>query len=51
MVRSVDFFESAHDATLSMEGPYRVRVYAKGNYYSNSFEVDKVYSLKPWVYF
>ena len=51
MVRSVDFFDSAQDATLSAEGPYRVRVHANGNYYSNDNEVDRVYSLKPWVYF
>jgi hypothetical protein len=51
VVRSVDFFDSAHEGTLSVEGPYRVRVHAKGNYYSNDYEVDKVYSLKPWVYF
>lgn len=51
MVRSVDFFDSAREGTLSVEGPYRVRVRAKGNYYSNNFEVDKIYSLKPWVYF
>jgi hypothetical protein len=51
VVRSVDFFESAMQGTLSVEGPYRVRVHAKGNYYSNDYEVDRVYSLKPWVYF
>jgi hypothetical protein len=51
MVRSVDFFDSARDGTLSVEGPYRVRVHAEGNYYSNNYEVDKIYSLKPWVYF
>ena len=50
MVRSVDFFEWAREGTLSAEGPYRVRVHAKGGYNKN-YEVDKVYSLKPWVYF
>jgi len=51
MVKSVDFFDSAREGTLFVEGPYRVRVHAKGNYYSNNPEVDKVYSLKPWVCF
>jgi len=51
IVRSVDFFDSARDGTLILEGPNSVRVRAKGNYYSNDYEVDKVYSLKPWVYF
>jgi hypothetical protein len=50
IVRSVDFFEWAREGTLSAEGPYRVRVHAKGGY-SKDYEVDKVYSLKPWVYF
>jgi hypothetical protein len=51
LVRSVDFFDSAREGTLSVEGLYRVRVHAKGNYYSNNYEVDKVYSMKPWVYY
>ncbi|MGD0859794.1 MAG: hypothetical protein ABR912_10775 [Terracidiphilus sp.] len=51
LVRSVDFFGDAREGTLSVEGPYRVRVHAKGNYHSNDYEVDKVYSLKPWIYF
>lgn len=51
MVRSVAFFDSAHEATLSLEGPGKVRVRARGNYYSNDYEIDRVYTLKPWVYF
>lgn len=51
VVRSVDFFDSAHEGTLTVEGPFRVRVHAKGNYYSNDYEVERVYTLKPWVYF
>ncbi len=50
-VRSVDFFDSALEGTLSVEGPYKVRVHANGSYYSNDYRVDKLYSLKPWVYF
>jgi hypothetical protein len=51
MVKSVDFFDSAKEGTLSVEGPYRVRVRARGNYDDNDYEIDKVYYLKPWVYF
>jgi hypothetical protein len=51
MVRSVDFFNSAREGTLSVEGPYRVRVHATGNYDSDDYQIDKVYDLKPWVYF
>jgi len=51
LVRSVDFFDDAREGTLSVEGPYRVRVHAKGNYDSNDYQVDKVYDLKSWVYF
>jgi hypothetical protein len=51
LVRSVGFFDDAREGTLSVERPYRVRVHAKGNYDSNDYQVDKVYDLKPWVYF
>jgi hypothetical protein len=51
VVRFVDIFDDAYEGTLSLEGPYRVRVHAKGSYNSNDYQVDKVYSLKPWVYF
>jgi hypothetical protein len=51
VTRSIDFFDSAHEGTLSVEGPYKVRVIAKGSYDSNDYQIDKVYSLRPWVYF
>jgi hypothetical protein len=51
MVRSVGFFDDAREGTLSVEGPHRVRVHAKGSYDSNDYQVDKVFDLKPWVYF
>jgi hypothetical protein len=51
VVRSVDFFDDAREGTLFVEGPYRVRVHARGNYYNNDYEVDRDYTLKPWVYF
>jgi hypothetical protein len=51
LVRSVDFYDYAYEGTLSVEGPYRVRVHANGVYDRKDFQVDKVYDLKPWVYF
>ena len=51
LVRSVDFFDYAHDGTLSLEGPYKVRVHAKGSYDNDDREIDRAYSLKPWLYF
>jgi hypothetical protein len=51
LVRSIDFFSDAREGTLSVDGPYKVRVHAKGNYYSNDYQVERAYSLKPWVYF
>jgi hypothetical protein len=51
LVRNVDFIESAYDGVLSEEGPYIVRLRAKGSYYDNHSGIDRVYSLKPWVYF
>lgn len=51
IVKPVAFFDSERDGTLCVEGPYRVRVAVKGSYSDNNCEVDKVYSLKPWVYF
>jgi hypothetical protein len=43
--------DSARKGTLSVEGLLTVRVHAVGNYYSNDYQVDKIYHLKPWVYF
>lgn len=51
LVKSVDFFDSARDGTLSVEGPYTVRVHARGSYGSNNAQFDRLYHLKPWVYF
>jgi hypothetical protein len=52
VVRTVDFIDlgSAFDGTLSVEGPYRVRLRAKDPYGKDS-GIDRVYFLKPWVYF
>jgi hypothetical protein len=51
IVKSIDFFDSAQEGTLSLEGRNRVRVHARGSYYSNDYLIDKVYTVKPWVYF
>jgi hypothetical protein len=51
VVKSIDFFDSAKEGTLSVDGLHTVSVYAKGSYDSNSYQVDKIYHLKPWVYF
>jgi hypothetical protein len=51
LVRSIDFFSEATEGTLSVDGSFMVRVHAKGNYYSNDYEAERVYTLKPWVYF
>jgi hypothetical protein len=51
MIRTVAFFDSAKEGTLSVEGPDKVRVHARGNYDSNDYEIEQVYTLKPWVYF
>jgi hypothetical protein len=51
LVRSIDAFGYAHEATLAVDGPYRVRVHAIGSYNDAHLVVDRVYSLKSWVYF
>jgi hypothetical protein len=51
LVRSIDFFDSAWEGTLTQDGTLRVRVHASENYRPNDAETDRVYSLKPWVYF
>ena len=51
LVKSVAFFDSAREGTLTEEGAYAVRVHAKGSYASNDYPIDKIYHLKRWVYF
>jgi hypothetical protein len=51
LVKVVDAFSFAHEATLSVDAPYEVRVHARGSYDNPSLQVDAVYTLKPWVYF
>lgn len=51
LVKIVGAFSFAHEATLSVEAPYKVRLHARGSYDDPSLQIDAVYSLKPWVYF
>jgi len=51
LIRSVAFFDYAREGTLSVEGPDKVRVHARGNHDSSDYEISRVYTLKPWVYF
>jgi hypothetical protein len=51
IVKSIAFFYEADEGTVTPEGPYRVKVHARGSYHDANYEVEKVYSLKPWVYF
>ena len=51
LVRSIDSFGYAHEAALSVDGPSRVRVHVKGSYNDAHLVVERVYYLKPWVYF
>lgn len=50
VIRSLDSFDDPDDGTLSVEGPNTVRVRAKRKY-SDVYVIDKVYTLKQWVYF
>ena len=51
LVKTLDFFDDAREGAISVEGPDKIRAHSKGNYSSDDYEVDRVYSLKPWVYF
>jgi uncharacterized membrane protein (UPF0136 family) len=49
MVKHLDYFEGAHEGSLSAEGADKVRLHIRQS--SSHQEVDKVYSLKQRVYF
>ena len=51
LVRSIDFYDSATEGTLSMEGPVRVRVHAIGSYANPDRVINEAYPVKTWVYF
>jgi hypothetical protein len=48
-VKPLDYFERASEGSLSAAGPDRIELHIpKTNLHQ---EVDRVYSLKPWLYF
>jgi len=51
--KSLDYFEGAHEGSLTVEtgDKVRLRIPRGWGYYHQSEAVDRVYSLKPWVYF
>lgn len=51
MVKSIGFFDDAREGRFSVEGPYAVRMHARGNYDSYDYQIDKSFQLKPWIYF
>jgi len=51
-VKSLDYFEGASEGSLSVVGPNRVALYIPiAGYYRDQKNVQRVYSLKPWLYF
>jgi len=52
VVKSLDYFEGASKGTLSWLGPDRVSLYIPiAGYDRDQKNVQRVYSLKPWLYF
>ena len=49
-VKYLDYFEGAHQGSLSVEAADKVRLRIARHANWNR-EVDRVYALKPWVYF
>ena len=49
-VKYVDYFEGAYQGSMSVEATNRVRLHIDARENWNP-EIDKVYVLKPWVYF
>jgi hypothetical protein len=51
-VRYLDYFEGASEGRLSLIGPDRVALYIPvAGYNLDQKNVQRVYSLKPWLYF
>ena len=50
VVRYLDYFEGAYDGSLSADAHDKVRLHVAARENWNP-EVDRVYALKPWVYF
>ena len=49
VVKPLDFFENAHEGSLSADGAGKVKLHIPQN--AGHQEVEKVYSLKRRVYF
>jgi hypothetical protein len=47
--KSLDFFEGAFEGSISSAGPDRIKLHIPDN--GRHQQVDRVYSLKPWLYF
>ncbi|MGB7986326.1 MAG: hypothetical protein WCF54_14260 [Terracidiphilus sp.] len=51
-VRFLDYFEGASEGTISFVGPDRVSLYIPiAGFDRDQINVQRVYSLKPWLYF
>ena len=51
-VRDLDYFEGARDGSLSFVGPDKISLNIPiAGYNSDQRDVQRVYSLKPWLYF
>jgi hypothetical protein len=51
-VRFLDYFEGASEGSLSFVGPNRVSLNIPiAGYHQDQRNVQRVYSLKPWLYF
>ncbi len=50
--KTLDYFEGASDGSISFAGPDRVSLYIPiAGYALDQKSVQRVYSLKPWLYF
>jgi hypothetical protein len=50
VVKYLDYFDGAHDGSLSVEAQDTVRLHVAARENWNP-EINRVYALKPWVYF
>jgi hypothetical protein len=52
LVKSLDYFEGAREGTLSWAGRDRVSLHIPvAGYYDDQKNIQREYSLKPWLYF
>lgn len=49
LVKHLDYVEGVHEGSLSGEGPDKVRLHIPRGVWQQ--QIDRVYLLKPWVYF